>query len=78
MKFSFAYTTVFLPSALALHAARPFVVQDAGYHKLDVKVQVQLGVMSRCPDALICENLFTQVIEKVGDKSEVSLVYVAK
>ncbi|KAF8913888.1 hypothetical protein CPB84DRAFT_1757832 [Gymnopilus junonius] len=44
----------------------------------DVKVSVQLGVMSRCPDALLCESRFAQVLDKVSDKVNLSLVYVAK
>jgi len=34
----------------------------------DIKVQVQLGVMSRCPDALLCESRFNEVLDKVADK----------
>lgn len=67
-----------LPSVLAVHVVRPLVLQDGAYPKPEVKVPVQLGVMSRCPDALLCENLFTQVIDKVADKADLSLVYVAK
>lgn len=44
----------------------------------DIKVQVQLGVMSRCPDALLCESRFDEVLDKVADKVELSLIYVAK
>ncbi|RDB22620.1 hypothetical protein Hypma_010208 [Hypsizygus marmoreus] len=44
----------------------------------DTKVPVQLGVMSRCPDALLCESTFNEVIRKVADKIDLSLVYVAK
>ncbi|KAK7049542.1 hypothetical protein VNI00_005573 [Paramarasmius palmivorus] len=44
----------------------------------DVKVPVQLGVMSRCPDALICENIFDQVLKKVADKIDLSLIYIAE
>ncbi|KAF5388307.1 hypothetical protein D9615_000404 [Tricholomella constricta] len=44
----------------------------------DVKVPVQLGVMSRCPDALLCENVFNEVLRKVSNKIQLSLVYVAK
>ncbi|ESK95975.1 secreted protein [Moniliophthora roreri MCA 2997] len=43
----------------------------------DVKVPVQLGVMSRCPDALICENIFDQVLTKVANKVDISLIYIA-
>jgi len=44
----------------------------------DVKVPVQLGVMSRCPDALLCESVFNTVRDKVRDKIDLSLVYIAK
>ncbi|KAF8204960.1 hypothetical protein BJ912DRAFT_823590, partial [Pholiota molesta] len=44
----------------------------------EVKVAVQLGVMSRCPDALLCESTFNEVLDKVMDKVDLSLVYVAK
>ncbi|KAG5646563.1 hypothetical protein DXG03_002866 [Asterophora parasitica] len=44
----------------------------------DVKVPIQLGVMSRCPDALLCESVFNKVLPKVNDRIDISLVYVAK
>lgn len=34
--------------------------------------------MSKCPDALLCESVFDQVIQKVGDKTDLALLYVAK
>jgi hypothetical protein len=40
-------------------------------------VPVTLGVMSRCPDALLCETLFDSVIPRVAEKIELSLAYVA-
>ena len=43
----------------------------------DKKVLVQLGVMSRCPDALLCESVFNEVLDRVPDKVNLSLVYVA-
>ncbi|KIK65286.1 hypothetical protein GYMLUDRAFT_38721 [Collybiopsis luxurians FD-317 M1] len=46
--------------------------------KADIKVPVHLGVMSRCPDALLCENLFDAVLKKVSDKIDLQLVYIAK
>jgi len=36
-----------------------------------------LGVMSRCPDALLCETLFDKVIPRVAEKIDLSLAYVA-
>ncbi|KAF9462638.1 hypothetical protein BDZ94DRAFT_1260902 [Collybia nuda] len=44
----------------------------------DIKVPVQLGVMSRCPDALLCENVFDRVLEKVSERVDLSLIYIAK
>lgn len=44
----------------------------------DTKVSVQLGVMSRCPDALLCESTFNEVLSRVVDKVDFSLVYLAK
>jgi hypothetical protein len=82
MKFLSVFTA-WLPSALALHVQPPsspeFALQDQAYDsKPEVKVAVQLGVMSRCPDALLCESTFNEVLDKVMDKVDLSLVYVAK
>ncbi|KAF9009076.1 hypothetical protein BDQ17DRAFT_1301408 [Cyathus striatus] len=52
-------------------------LQDTSYLVDDVKVSVQLGVMSRCPDALLCESTFNEVLKKVSNKVDLSLVYVA-
>ncbi|KAL0949976.1 hypothetical protein HGRIS_009990 [Hohenbuehelia grisea] len=41
------------------------------------KVPVQLGVMSRCPDAMLCESVFDKVYKEVGDKIDLSAVYIA-
>lgn len=71
--------TLFLP---ALASAAPHVVltdqTSVNWPLVDVKVPVQLGVMSKCPDALLCETTFNAVLEKVRDKMDLSLVYVAK
>ena len=50
----------------------PLVVDD------DVKVPVELGVMSKCPDALACESIFDQVIPKVGTKMDLELLYIGQ
>jgi hypothetical protein len=44
----------------------------------DVKVPVQLGVMSRCPDALLCESIFDRVLKKVSDKVDLAFFFIAK
>ena len=44
----------------------------------DVKVPVTLGVMSRCPDALICEATFDKVVPQVLDKVDLKLEFIGK
>lgn len=44
----------------------------------DVKVPVVLGVMSRCPDAMLCESVWDRVLQRVGDKVDISLSFIAK
>ncbi|SCV72342.1 BQ2448_3879 [Microbotryum intermedium] len=41
------------------------------------KVSVKLGVMSRCPDAKVCEQVFDQVLDQVGNLVNIELVYIA-
>jgi len=43
----------------------------------DIKVPVVLGVMSRCPDAILCESVFDRVLQRVGDKVDISLSFIA-
>lgn len=57
-------------------AQKPWSIQNTFTNNL--RVPVVLGVMSRCPDALLCETLFDKVIPKVADKIDLSLAYVAK
>ncbi|KAG6821284.1 hypothetical protein H0H93_002394, partial [Arthromyces matolae] len=66
-------------AANSLRFSPLFALNRAGYPSFsEVKVPVQLGVMSRCPDALLCENVFNEVLPKVSDKIDLSMVYVAK
>ena len=71
--------------ALAAHsvASPSLVVQDElqtpySSPTVETKVPVILGVMSRCPDAVLCEAVFDQVLKKVGDKVDLSLTFVAQ
>ncbi|KAH9900000.1 hypothetical protein C8Q73DRAFT_681632 [Cubamyces lactineus] len=60
-------------------ASSPLAVQsDNAYEGSfgDVKVPVVLGVMSRCPDAILCETVFDHVLEKVSDKVDLSLTFI--
>lgn len=71
--------TLILPALAA--AVSHIILNDqtnANIPLIDVKVPVQLGVMSKCPDALLCETTFNGVLDKVKDKVDLSLVYVAK
>ena len=45
-------------------------------HKEEVKVPVTLGVMSRCPDALLCETIFDRVLARVSPKVNLSLSFI--
>lgn len=41
------------------------------------RVDVSIGVMSRCPDALYFENAFAKTLERVNQKINLSLHYIA-
>jgi len=72
------FLTALFSTVIAVHLV-PFRVQSQDELRTvtDVKVPVQLGVMSRCPDALLCESKFNEVLPKVIDKVDFSLVYIA-
>lgn len=53
-------------------------VQEAGRTSELLKVPVTLGVMSRCPDALLCESVFDKVLAQVDDKVTMSLTFIGK
>jgi len=68
-------------SALALYLATVFatprVAQQSWSSTDALRVPVILGVMSQCPDALLCETLFDKVIPRVAEKIDLSFAYVA-
>jgi hypothetical protein len=70
---------LFLP-AVVLALAPPLVVQYETLLRLDdVRVPVTLGVMSRCPDALLCEAVFDQVLNnKVVGIVDFQLTYIGQ
>lgn len=43
-----------------------------------IRVPVLLGVMSRCPDALLCESIFDSVLKQTWDIVDISLSFVGK
>ena len=75
----FVFFTTLLSTVIAAHLI-PFRVQyqDEIRSISDIKVPIQLGVMSRCPDALLCESTFNEVLSRAIDKVDLSLVYIAK
>ena len=75
----FVFFTTLFSTVIAAHLI-PFRVQyqDELLATPGIKVPVQLGVMSRCPDALLCESKFNEVLSTVIDKVDMSLVYIAK
>lgn len=94
MSFSQAFHHMLASSLLlvvlssALVAAGPVYYENAlksqltfaaALDRVSIKVPVTLGVMSRCPDALFCEEVFDSVVEEVGfDKVDVTLSFIAK
>ena len=57
----------------------PLIVQSGGAWSVTedgVRVPVVLGVMSGCPDALLCESVFDRVIQRVADKVDLSLSFI--
>ena len=44
----------------------------------DVKVPMVLGVMSRCPDAIVCEGVIDSVLRQVGHKLDLSLTFIGR
>jgi len=70
---------LFLPAVVLALAPPLLTVQyDAMAGLDDVRVPVLLGVMSRCPDALLCEAVFDQVLNKVIGITDLKLIYVGQ
>ncbi|SCV72341.1 BQ2448_3878 [Microbotryum intermedium] len=42
----------------------------------DNKVPVRLAVMSKCPDAELCESIFDRVLDQVGTLVDIKLLYI--
>ncbi|PIL37032.1 hypothetical protein GSI_00724 [Ganoderma sinense ZZ0214-1] len=64
-----------------IHASslHPLIVQSGGAWsgaEDAVKVPVVLGVMSACPDAILCENVYDHVVQRIGDKVDLSLSFI--
>lgn len=66
--------------AFASSPQRPFVVNHGPTNTNDdvIKVPLALAVMSRCPDGILCETVFDEVLETVRDIVNLELIYVGK
>ncbi|KAI0080899.1 hypothetical protein K474DRAFT_1657417 [Panus rudis PR-1116 ss-1] len=51
---------------------------EPDHFKEAVKVPVVLGVMSQCPDAILCESVFDEVLKHTSDKIDLSLTFIGK
>jgi hypothetical protein len=85
-----AYTTL-VPRLVALSAALaatcfagsdfqlPLGLDESSLDSLVAakRVDVSIGVMSKCPDALFFENAFAKTVERVNQKINLSLHYIA-
>jgi len=88
----FALASPVLPLAIASPVQLPFSSPYISPSKNDaytsnLRVPLSLGVMSRCPDASVCETLIDRVLdthtsstgrEVVGDLVKLKLIYLAK
>ena len=77
------FTTAILTATLWFNIVRavklPFIVQTPqDYTVQDVKVPLTLGVMSQCPDALLCESVIDRVLQRVWDKVDLSLSFIGR
>jgi len=61
--------------ALAISPQKPFITSAGANVTL---VPVTLGIMSRCPDAAICESIFDDVLDRAGQKVQMHLSFIAK
>ena len=75
---AFALLAALSPARAAI--LHPLIVQSSGAWAGadDVKVPVVLGVMSACPDAIVCESVFDRVLERVADKIDLRLTFIGK
>jgi len=82
LKVTFIYNlALYLTHVLAAPSQQPFGLQPQPTRSPangDILVPVTLGVMSRCPDALICETAFDNVLKQVREIVNLDLTYIAK
>lgn len=66
-------------AAMFPHHQLPLGIDDFALNRLAPakRVDVSIGVMSRCPDALFLENAFAKTLERVNQKINLSLHFIA-
>ena len=72
-----SYVSILASTALS-RALDPLLVQPIGpwtEHE-PTRVPITLGVMSGCPDAILCESVFDRVVERVADKIDLQLTFI--
>ncbi len=76
------FTTLsLLGSSVRSSVIHPLFVQSGGAWSGGedaVKVPVILGVMSACPDAILCESVFDHVLQRIGEKIDLGLSFIGK
>ena len=81
---NFIAAWLFLLCASLVHAIRAHRLAHQSQQILETienatrKVPVILGVMSQCPDALYCEEVFDRVLEHVGDIIDLQLSFIGR
>jgi len=60
-------------SPTAFAAQSPIITVDH-----NTRVPIVLGVMSRCPDALLCESVFDGALTETWDIVDINLSFVGK
>lgn len=73
-----AWTAVISAGASQIPLASLVPSTTQWIYDTNVKVPVVLGVMSRCPDAILCESVFDQVLKEVADKVDLSLTFIGR
>jgi len=75
----FSRIVLLLLPAIILALAPALLIQDDTLLRLDgIRVPVTLGVMSQCPDAMLCESVFDRVLKEVMDIVDMQLTYLGQ
>ncbi|KAI8928662.1 hypothetical protein BC831DRAFT_447487 [Entophlyctis helioformis] len=76
--FAMTLTPIVLATWLGCVASSPVQLQRQGVQGMQTKVPVTLFVMSKCPDAVLCERVFASVLEAVAPITDLTTQYIGK